>query len=133
MNTSGIIGIGIGLALVVVMRSIRSLRADIAELKSSLVLILREIESHEWKVSHFEPQGKWREDMLAMLADAKHALTAAQQHAVRVHLSPKMRRRTKELRDHGMAQLRQYQKFKRDTELWRVYLSNKQISEIPHA
>ncbi len=133
MNTSGIVAIGIGLVVVAVMRSVRSLRAEIAEMKYSLTLVMREIESHEWQVQNFEPPGKWRDDMLALLTDAKKTLAAAEVQALRVHVSPRMRRRARQLQQQAMDQLRMYRRRKFDAELWSAYLASKQIDEIPHA
>ncbi len=133
MNTSGIVAIGIGLIVVSVMRSMRSLRADIAEMKASFTLVLREIESHEWQVQNFEPPGRWREDMLALLADAKKKLVTAQMQVLRVHVSPAVRRRAKDLQQQALDQLSTYQRYKHSAEQWSVYLASQRLDEMAHA
>ncbi len=133
MNPSGVIAIGIGLLVVAVIRGIRSVRADVDEMKLSIAQVMREVESHEWHVQHFEPPGRWRDDMLYLLADAKQSLAAANMQTPKVLVSQKARRHVLRLERHAVEQLRAYRAHKKSAETWNEYLSEKHIHDMPHA
>lgn len=133
MNTAGLIALTIGVAVVALVRGTCALRAEIAEIKSSFVSLIREIESHEWHVRTHEAPGKWREDMLQLLADAKKAMREAEAQTARVHLSRKARRRALELQRHAVERLRVYRSQQKTVEAWRIHLLDHPVDTMPQA